>query len=440
MTSVAVVGSGLAGFTAYQTLRRGGLQPEEITVFGTDADPVGTWRLRAAAIRQREMRSESDGHTPADLVPGAGTAERVAAPLAQAPDPDGRRPLPPDRRRVPPARRASPRPEPLGRERPSGTRRTGACGRRRLRARRFGRLPPRPPRYRASRAEHAAGTARRPPRDPFLRAPRVRLDGHGRRRGPRGRDRVAERARSRRRGRIRQAPRAGSPSPERPTPLLLPPRPGRLPPPRLRSSGSRTCARCSFLPTRPAATSTSRSPALQRRGAFASRRSVNGTEQVICATGFRQGFEHDPLLAQLVVGARPRDGRGLDRARGGLDGARAHRRDANARARRACRRSGRFPPPTRSPAPSTRRTASSRGSGRVVHAEGTHRVAAGRAAAGAACGMRGRPPSCATGGRSSSSRSWRGSGSRSTSRSGTGCCPTSRPGRCCRSARSSSGC
>ena len=31
--SVAVVGSGLAGFTAYQTLRRGGLKPDEIAVF-----------------------------------------------------------------------------------------------------------------------------------------------------------------------------------------------------------------------------------------------------------------------------------------------------------------------------------------------------------------------------------------------------------------------
>ena len=70
MTSVAVVGSGLAGFTAYQTLRRGGLEPEEIAVFGTDEDPVGTWRLRAAAIRQREMRSESDGHTLPTSFPG----------------------------------------------------------------------------------------------------------------------------------------------------------------------------------------------------------------------------------------------------------------------------------------------------------------------------------------------------------------------------------
>jgi cation diffusion facilitator CzcD-associated flavoprotein CzcO len=70
VSPVAVVGSGLAGFTAYQTLRRGGLEPAEIAVFGTDADPVGTWRLRAAAIRQREMRSESDGHTLATSFPG----------------------------------------------------------------------------------------------------------------------------------------------------------------------------------------------------------------------------------------------------------------------------------------------------------------------------------------------------------------------------------
>jgi cation diffusion facilitator CzcD-associated flavoprotein CzcO len=70
VSSVAIVGSGLAGFTAYQTLRRGGLEPAEIAVFGTEADPVGTWRLRAAAIRQREMRSESDGHCLPTSFPG----------------------------------------------------------------------------------------------------------------------------------------------------------------------------------------------------------------------------------------------------------------------------------------------------------------------------------------------------------------------------------
>jgi cation diffusion facilitator CzcD-associated flavoprotein CzcO len=69
MPRVAIVGSGLAGFTAYQTLRRA-FEPGEIAVFGTDADPAATWRVRAAAIRQREMRSESDGHTSPTSFPG----------------------------------------------------------------------------------------------------------------------------------------------------------------------------------------------------------------------------------------------------------------------------------------------------------------------------------------------------------------------------------
>src|SRR5439155_1097477 len=68
--SVAIVGSGLAGFTAYATLRHGGLEPGEIVVFGMADDPAAAWRLRAAAIRQREMRSESDGHCLPTSFPG----------------------------------------------------------------------------------------------------------------------------------------------------------------------------------------------------------------------------------------------------------------------------------------------------------------------------------------------------------------------------------
>ena len=83
--NVAIVGSGLAGFTAYQTLRRGGLEPGEIAVFGTQDDPAGVWRRHAAAIRQREMRSESDGHCLATSFPGlavrAAWRRRSAAPL-----------------------------------------------------------------------------------------------------------------------------------------------------------------------------------------------------------------------------------------------------------------------------------------------------------------------------------------------------------------------
>jgi cation diffusion facilitator CzcD-associated flavoprotein CzcO len=86
MPRVAVVGSGLAGFTAYRTLRRA-LPPEEIAVFGTDADPAAAWRVRAAAIRQREMRSESNGHTAPSAFPGlafrAARTRRSPRPLLQ---------------------------------------------------------------------------------------------------------------------------------------------------------------------------------------------------------------------------------------------------------------------------------------------------------------------------------------------------------------------
>jgi hypothetical protein len=71
----AIVGSGLAALAGYATLRHGGLEPEEIAVFGTDADPIACWRGRAAAIRQRRMRSESDGHLAASAFPGLAVRE-----------------------------------------------------------------------------------------------------------------------------------------------------------------------------------------------------------------------------------------------------------------------------------------------------------------------------------------------------------------------------
>jgi cation diffusion facilitator CzcD-associated flavoprotein CzcO len=84
VTRVAIVGSGLAGFTAYATLRHGGLPPHELTVFGTDPDPAALWRVRAAAIRQRRMRSESDGHCFPTSFPGLAVREALRT----------RRPLP----------------------------------------------------------------------------------------------------------------------------------------------------------------------------------------------------------------------------------------------------------------------------------------------------------------------------------------------------------
>jgi hypothetical protein len=78
MTSrVAIVGSGLGGFVAYATLRHGGLEPAEIVVFGDDPDPAGAWRPRAAAIRQKLMRSESDGHCWPTSFPGLAAREAI---------------------------------------------------------------------------------------------------------------------------------------------------------------------------------------------------------------------------------------------------------------------------------------------------------------------------------------------------------------------------
>jgi cation diffusion facilitator CzcD-associated flavoprotein CzcO len=71
----AIVGAGLGGFVAHATLRHGGLEPGEIAVFGDNPDPAGSWRPRAEAIRQRLMRSESDGHCYPTSFPGLAARE-----------------------------------------------------------------------------------------------------------------------------------------------------------------------------------------------------------------------------------------------------------------------------------------------------------------------------------------------------------------------------
>jgi cation diffusion facilitator CzcD-associated flavoprotein CzcO len=60
---------------AHTTLRAGGVAPDEIVVFGADADPAGPWRTRAMAIRQTHMRSESDGHPFPRTFPGLAARE-----------------------------------------------------------------------------------------------------------------------------------------------------------------------------------------------------------------------------------------------------------------------------------------------------------------------------------------------------------------------------
>jgi hypothetical protein len=73
---VAIVGSGIAALAAYATLRHRGVAGEEIAVFGTHADPTEVWRGRAAAIRQTRMRSESEGHLAAASWPGLALRDR----------------------------------------------------------------------------------------------------------------------------------------------------------------------------------------------------------------------------------------------------------------------------------------------------------------------------------------------------------------------------
>jgi cation diffusion facilitator CzcD-associated flavoprotein CzcO len=67
----AIVGGGLAGFVAHATLVHGGIPAEDVTVFSAGGpDPAAAWRVRAGAIRQRRMRSESDGHCLPTSFPG----------------------------------------------------------------------------------------------------------------------------------------------------------------------------------------------------------------------------------------------------------------------------------------------------------------------------------------------------------------------------------
>ena len=73
--SVAIVGGGLAGFTAYLTLRHLGVR--EVVVFAAERDPAGPFARRAAAIRQRDMRSESDGHCFPRSFPGLAVREAL---------------------------------------------------------------------------------------------------------------------------------------------------------------------------------------------------------------------------------------------------------------------------------------------------------------------------------------------------------------------------
>ena len=312
--SVAIVGSGLAGFTAYQVLRRGGLEPGEIAVFGTEDDPASVWRRRAAAIRQREMRSESDGHCRPTTFPGLAFSSvrrrRSLRPLVESAC-DRYHPTVEEFLSHVEGRR-----ERSGWDKACGKARVGriARGGRRLRARRHGGfahvlVAPGHPGLNVPdelrddpRAVHAY--------EPHEYASTVTVVGAGLAAATEWLNALAAGAEVvsvRRREPLRTPlnvpreyfSRAGSPASTGSR----------------RGSAPRACASCSRRRIRRGGSFDEPLERAAREGRFRVEQSVNGSAQVICATGFLRGFAHDPLLARARRRARARDGRRLDRAR-----------------------------------------------------------------------------------------------------------------------------
>ena len=300
---VAIVGSGLGGFVAYATLRHGGLEPDEIAVFGDDPDPAGAWRPRAAAIRQRLMRSESDGHCCPTSFPGLAAREAARRRDLGAARAQRLRPLPADRRRSSSATSTSCASAAAGTRASCRARiERVARRRRRLRARRPRRLPPRAARAGPSRASPFPAELAGDPRvvhayEPHEYAARVAIVGAGMAAATEWLNALAAGAEVvsvRRREPARRPLNVARP-------LFTQARPRRLPRHAARPSAPRSCAASASRRTRRAAPGTSRSSAAEREGRFrVAPDASNGAEQVICATGFRRGFAHDPLLARLV--------------------------------------------------------------------------------------------------------------------------------------------
>ena len=380
----AIVGGGLAGFVAYATLhprrdRAGG----DRRLRATGADPAAAWRRRAAAIRQRRMRSESDGHCLPTSFPGL--AVRAACAHAQ--------PLAARRRASATATtRRSTSSSSTSRSCASRIGWDAAVVRRRVERIRAvdggfdARRPRHVPRTCSSRPGHPglnvpeelAGDPRDGPR---LRAARVRRRRRRRRRRDGRGDRVAQRARRRCAGRRRCAAASRVRRPLNvPRPLLS--RRG-LAAFHATAPVERAAAparRCSRRRTRRAGSGTSRSSA--RRRAVPRR-----------GGGERSGADHlrDRLPPRLPARSRCsrelvdehglETARRLDRARARLHRARAHERRAHARARRASPAQWAYPGRRHARrARSTRRTASSGGCSDVVHAERPDRLAAARGA------------------------------------------------------------
>ena len=66
-STLAVVGDGFGSLIVYSTAIYLGFRPEEIAIFGTNDNPVGTYQQFAHNLGQTVLRSESESHfLPAD--------------------------------------------------------------------------------------------------------------------------------------------------------------------------------------------------------------------------------------------------------------------------------------------------------------------------------------------------------------------------------------
>jgi len=66
-STIAVVGEGFGSLIVYSTAVYLGFHPQEITIFGTNDNPVGTYQQYATNLGQTVLRSESESHfLPAD--------------------------------------------------------------------------------------------------------------------------------------------------------------------------------------------------------------------------------------------------------------------------------------------------------------------------------------------------------------------------------------
>ena len=66
-STLAVVGDGFGSLIVYATAIYLGYRPEEIAIFGTNDNPVGTYQQFAHNLGQTVLRSESESHfLPAD--------------------------------------------------------------------------------------------------------------------------------------------------------------------------------------------------------------------------------------------------------------------------------------------------------------------------------------------------------------------------------------